>query len=359
MAKKWCSVCIGCFLLILFVVGSITVIVDPYFHYHAPLEQLEYPLNHARYQNDGIAKHFDYDAIITGTSMTENFKASECDELFGVHAVKISLSGGFFKEVNDQVSRAIQANPNIKMVLRSLDSYMLIEEKDREQDTFQNPEYLYDNNILNDVKYIFNKDVLLKAVDPVFQYTADGQKTTDFDVYCRWNDAYVFSKESVFNSYTRPDKNENSDPFTSEDEEILTENILQNIIAEARKNPEIQFYYFIPPYSVVWWDKLHQTGEMERQIAALERASKMLVEEQNIKLFSFTELFEITENLDNYKDTIHYSEDINSLMLKYMQKKEFLLTKDNYQAYWNDVRDYYCSFDFDEYLDKLGYGLIQ
>lgn len=36
--------------------GAFVVIVDPFFHYHAPLESMEYPLvrDFERYQNDGI-----------------------------------------------------------------------------------------------------------------------------------------------------------------------------------------------------------------------------------------------------------------------------------------------------------------
>ena len=58
--------------------GLLIVVVDPFFHYHAPLESLEYPLirDNERYQNDGILRHFTYDTIITGTSMTENFETS-------------------------------------------------------------------------------------------------------------------------------------------------------------------------------------------------------------------------------------------------------------------------------------------
>jgi hypothetical protein len=54
-----------------------------------------------RYLNDGIVKHFDYDSIITGTSMTQNFRASEFDELFKAHCVKVPLSGASYREINE------------------------------------------------------------------------------------------------------------------------------------------------------------------------------------------------------------------------------------------------------------------
>lgn len=74
-----------------------------------------------RYQNDGISRHFTYDAVLTGTSMSENFKVSSFDRLFDVKAVKIPYGGGYYKEVDEAVRRAISYNPRIKMVFRSLD----------------------------------------------------------------------------------------------------------------------------------------------------------------------------------------------------------------------------------------------
>ena len=40
--------------------------MDPYFHYHGPFSSFSYRLYEERYINDGISRHFNYDAIITG-----------------------------------------------------------------------------------------------------------------------------------------------------------------------------------------------------------------------------------------------------------------------------------------------------
>ena len=65
---------------ILVCVAVLTVYVDPFFHYHSPrTDEFYYTLDNQRSQNDGIVKHFDYQGIITGTSMVENFRTSEAD----------------------------------------------------------------------------------------------------------------------------------------------------------------------------------------------------------------------------------------------------------------------------------------
>ena len=89
------------------VVAGLVIKVDPFFHYHKPMvDTYYYHIVNERSQNDGIVKQFDYDAVITGTSMTENFKTSEMDEIFGVHSIKVPFSGGTYKEINDNLARA-------------------------------------------------------------------------------------------------------------------------------------------------------------------------------------------------------------------------------------------------------------
>ena len=91
--KKWVVCFVSLFAAALVLLGSVTVVIDPFFHYHAPLPFLQYDIFYQRYQNDGIIKHFDYDAVITGNSLCENFKSSELDALFGTHSVKVPFSG--------------------------------------------------------------------------------------------------------------------------------------------------------------------------------------------------------------------------------------------------------------------------
>ena len=71
--------------LLLIAVAGLVAYVDPFFHYHAPIDGFSYIMDNERYQNDGITRNFEYDALITGTSVSENFRASLVDELFGVN----------------------------------------------------------------------------------------------------------------------------------------------------------------------------------------------------------------------------------------------------------------------------------
>ena len=107
-------------------------LIDPFFHYHKPLKRLNYELDihDQRYINDGIVKNFTYNAIITGSSVTDNFKTSEFNKLFNVNSIKVPLSGSYFKEVNDLLTNAFKYNKNIKYVLRSVEYSNFYRDKD-------------------------------------------------------------------------------------------------------------------------------------------------------------------------------------------------------------------------------------
>ncbi|WP_302612487.1 penicillin-binding transpeptidase domain-containing protein [uncultured Muribaculum sp.] len=89
-AKTWNLLVLGCTSGMLAVLAGVTIFVDPFLHYHGGQDFLEYPLKDERYQNDGIVRHYDYDSIITGTSMSQNFNCSEFDELWEAKSIKIA-----------------------------------------------------------------------------------------------------------------------------------------------------------------------------------------------------------------------------------------------------------------------------
>ena len=80
-------------------------------------------LNNERSQNNGISKHFNYDALITGTSMTENFKCSEMDSIFGTNSIKVPFSGGTYKEINDNVRVGLKNNSELRIVVWGLGAF--------------------------------------------------------------------------------------------------------------------------------------------------------------------------------------------------------------------------------------------
>ena len=337
-----------CLVLTLIVAGgALTAVVDPFFHFHGPLPGLQYPLDSQRYQNDGILRHFEYDAVLTGSSMTETFQTSEFDDLFGTNAVKVSLSGTTLKETGDQLKRAFSYGQDIRYILFSLDDFAIGAHKDLMSETFTYPTYLYDDDPFNDVKYVLNKTVLIDHTLAVFRHTISGEPTTSFDDYSNWMDRKTFGKDTILKDFVRPEKEESKGNATQEQLRQLEENLQQNVISLVEAHPETRFYLFFPPYSIYSWDVRNQAGILQRDIDRNLRAAELLLPYENVYLFGFDTCYDMICDPDNYADMNHYGSWINSQILQWMKEEEHRLTEENYLDYFKDVRGFYTDFDYD------------
>lgn len=347
-SAKWVRAFLILFVLALTLLGGFTALIDPYFHYHKPLDFVKYELKNERYQNNGIVKHFDYDAIITGSSMTECFKTSQLDALFDVKSVKVPFSGGSYKEVNDNLTVAVNHNPDIKMIVRCLDANRFFDHKDK-MDYTDYPDYLYDDVVWNDCGYLFNKTVLLTAIQNLHGYLATKSNYFSFDAYNNWSDYYTYGKAAVDASYNRQEieKVDRMLPVTKEEYLQMEESIEQNITRLAEENPDIQFYIYFSPYSIYYMDYWHRTGLLEKQLKAEKYYVEKLLPYKNIHVYSFFTEYDVICNLDNYKDIAHHSGAVNSQILQWMKEGKHELTYDNYEQYCQQEWDFYMNYDYD------------
>lgn len=328
-----------------------TIYVDPVFHYHAPLSGWGYELFDERYQNDGIVKHFAYDAIITGTSMTENFKTSICDELFNTNAIKVPFSGAPYKEINENLERAFEANRHISMVIRCLDYNSLqYEAKDDVwhgvvDDGYVFPNYLTDDCLINDVNYFWNKTIFLNYTIHAIKYRKNA--TTSFDQYCRWDDDILYGLEAVRPNKERKEKIDWHSTMQESDRERIRGLIEQNVLELCWANLDTDFYLFFPPYSICYWDDKYQLGDVDLIIDEEKYAIELLLDCPNVRLFSFNENYDIVCNLDNYIDILHYGSWINDDMLQWMHDGKYEITKDNYEQHIENIREFYNNYDYD------------
>lgn len=333
--------------------------IDPFFHYHKPdLDGYFYSLDNQRSQNDGISKHFDYDALISGTSMTENFRTTEADKIFGCNSIKVAYSGGSYKEINDNIENALEANKDLKLVIRCLDMHKFLSPyDDMRTDLGKFPTYLYDSNPLNDVEYLLNRDVIFGRA---YQMTLDNDKErfepgiTKFDDYSRWQSSYEFGMNTVSPNGVTVTENEQIH-LTEEEKEVIKKNIDLNVTSVADEYPNVNFYYFYSPYSVVTWNKWQTRGILYKMLGAEAYITEIIVPHKNIHLFSFNNRTDIITDLNNYKDYEHYACWINTLMLKWMHDGQYQLTEDNYKEYLKQEYDFFTTFDYASVNGQVDY----
>ena len=242
--KSWLIIWMVIVSITLGILGMQVYKVDPYMHFHKPdTKKYTYTLFNQRSQNDGLTKYLDYDALITGTSMTENFKTSEMNDIFKCNSIKVPYSGGTYKEINDNLKIAVDNNPNLEIVVRGLDMQKFLDDKDlMREDLGKYPTYLYDKNPFNDVQYIWNRDVINRVY-----FSSNNESTagiTSFDEYSRWQLNYIFGINTVCPDGIQEPKKNKFVHLTNEEKKVIKENISQNVTGLAKENPNISFYYF-------------------------------------------------------------------------------------------------------------------
>lgn len=326
--RGWLSI-FGIFLFVLLAAaGTINYIIDPYQVYrkasfYKPI--FDNDKYNERYINPGLARNYEYDSVIIGTSMTENFLASEIDQLLHMRTMNLAISGASAYEENQMLQVAIGTG-KVKNVIWGIDVFSFRGSPSRlTYDEASTPLYLYDDNILGHYKYLLSSDTLGMDID-CLKFPAKFNRNFDKRFY--WGDKYTFSSTSTINEWKKGE-------FLNEAErndyqiEVLKKSIDYNLIPCIRKNPHTKFYLFFPPYSVLAWSDCREKGILADCLKFKKYIFETTKDFKNVELYDFQDEKDITFNLDNYKDPTHYSHDISLRIINSIARKESLVTEKN------------------------------
>ena len=343
MFKKFCIGVIAITLAILVGVGAFVYTVDPFNVYRADKDMTKIIYQNPYYQNIGIAKYTEYDTLVTGTSMTQNFRGWWFDEKFGCKAIRLSFDGGITSDFKALLDTAIENNKELKTVYFGLDNYVITADSKLNDISDRIPDYMLDNNPFSKVKYLFNKDI-------IFDYTVTYNSYKKLDTYDfyemhAWDTLNpTYSKESVLKGYSVPEKSDKKplDTFMSASNDFL--NAIEPIVAE---NENINFVFFAPPYSILYWNTQKQEGSLDATMYSLEYVYSKLLQYNNVKMFYFQNDADRITNLDNYKDATHYRTEYNKFMLECFADGQNEITKDNYKIVLDGMKIFAESYDYD------------
>lgn len=304
---------------ILVMAAGITFLLDPYFHYHKPVSN--YRLREARYTNNGIARHFDYEAIIIGTSMTGNFSTSEYQELFGCEAVKLTLPGASFRETSMQLERALQYNEEITEVLLSLDLDRILMDWDWMKD-YELPEFLYDDVLYNDLPYLLNKSILLHdCLGNLLLHFTNGESTTMDE----WGKIYGEpGLDSVLADYTPVTQKAANRRLSEEEVERVRFSIQKNFGSLIEAYPQVTFRFYVPPYSIYYWNEACDSGTALTALEAERIAIRELIQYDNVEVYCFYEEDAFLDT-QHYLDKLHFSTEYGSALLRSIALEEHRL----------------------------------
>ena len=306
--KKWLLTTVSFILILFLLVAAVVVWIDPFFQYHAPLEDFPYLVDNQLSQNPGMAKHMEYDSVILGSSMTVNFNTNWFEELMDLDAIKLSYSGAYPKDQANIMDIIFASSHDVRAVFLGID--VMTYTGGVEETKYPIPEYLYDDNYLNDVQYVLNKDVFLNYV---LRPLADPDKTDLATVYQSWWTDEYYNIQWVMHNYVP------AEPVSEEAEretyiESTDRNLRTNLCPYIEQNPDTTFYLFFPPYSILYWNDVIQENHLEATMAQYQYIADTVLVYDNVRVFYFPDLEAIVTDLNNYADYTHYHRDINRYM---------------------------------------------
>lgn len=348
-SKKWVVSLISIAMVILILFGAFQFYLDPLLQYGGERGPLTFRTYTEIYGNPGIAKNYDYNAVLLGSSMVENTDVNELNDLFDCKTIKVPYSGGSSYNHKRILDVCYQSGHKIDKVFWALDEYALKTGKDTPRAPL--PDYLYDYDVLNDVSYLLNSDIFYYYSLFDLVETVKNNNKIMMSTGVMFGDESSYGKEQALASIQYP-----MEQTESKGEKLyytnLMDNIEYNIIPFVKNHPETEFEFFMVPYSILYWYDQKSNGTLEAEIFDAKTVIGELLKYDNVTIHFFQYEKDIITDLDNYKDFSHYNPQINSWMSIEIKKNSHELMDDTYSQRLNEFYDYLVMFDYDKFIQQ-------
>lgn len=341
---RWTAALLAVVLVLLVLCGGMVYKVDPFFHYHDPDPESEVWFDQ-RAQSAGLLRTQEYDTVFMGSSLAANYRSFWFDVFYDASTVKVTFPNGGFGEFDTALDYAY-TRQEVRRVIFGLDPNLLA--RSRSEEPRELPEYLYDDNIWNDGKYLLNKDVLLRSAYTLLQKRG-GQTQSIQDAFV-WDGNVYFSKAQALAGYDRPEVAGETAPA-----DAFLENGRANlsvVVSWLEEHPETEFIFYLSPYSILFWDKMDRLGQTEAMLTLLEETVRTLLAYDNAQVQFFMADTGIITDLDNYADHIHIAGRVTYQMAKAMPGGQYRLTEETYAEVLDGLREFVVHYDYGEIWEE-------
>ena len=343
--RRWVCGLLACLLALLALCGAFVYAVDPCLYYRVP-ERWQPILLNERYQMAGLAKNVEADTVLLGTSMAANYRASWIEETFGTSAVRLTIPDGYYSEF-DRVMDVLFRTQSPERVIFGMDVNTLI--RDESGVTSAMPDYLYNANPLDDIQYLLNKDTLYYSAYTLLA-NSRGEGDNTIDEGFTWDRDQWWNHITALAGYDRPEPSAEILPA-----DAYRSNTAANLaVVEAwvTEHPETEFDFFLPPYSILFWDKVTREGRVDAVFSAIHQAADALLPHGNVKLYGYLMDEDIVTDLDNYCDYIHHSGQVCREVLAMLRAEECRLTAENLDEMLAGWREFVVNYPYDQFWDE-------
>ena len=314
-----------------------------------------------RLQDAGLIRSQDYDAVLMGTSLSVHFRQSDIDRTFGVHSVKLAMSGATSVEERFVLNAALWRHP--KVVIWELDDRAFFDAADIDSDEFIRPD-LYRMNLKGITEYLLGLDttreslwVALSAIRPfaaiahglaAAQYLKFyGNDVDEIGTLRRDADLSQFYNASLIRSAFAASLKYPKAIYLRYNTPIMVQNFERDFVSVIHEHPEIKFYVFLPPYSILQFVTIREVApEAIQAISDFSAyAFPRLLALPNVALYDFRDVKDITHHLDNYGDLLHFSPVVGDSILSSLAHGEHAVDRNAPLASIARLREQVAAYD--------------
>lgn len=355
--------------LIAAVLGSFYA-YDPLSIFHSPWGRPASYHDSMRLQAAGIINNVKFDSIIIGTSMMENTSADEASRLLGGRFVNLSMTASDFFERNLVLRYALRRK-KIKRVIVSVDGNVF-GRSGHARLVPSSFDFLYDRNPFNDFRayatpnfltcllewstdeHCVGRAVSLDRPNAWFQVPDQAVRFGGLDNWFRArNDWQVKAAlASIAADARRVAQGERDNPSSGarrEAVDVALTYVDRYLVQLAQQYPKTRFYLVFPPYSRIRFAQAWQLGSLaaDQHEAVARHLAGYAGQLANLEVLGF-EGERFLDDIANYKDTHHYHQGVDDLILHAIAAGTHRLLPGNVESYLGLARQRAMEFDLVE-----------
>lgn len=286
-----------------------------------------------RFQVPGLIKHYDYDTVVIGTSVSENFEARDIKKELSLNALNLSMQGASVLEQKLALTLALQTG-KVRNVIWDINFEFLRGDAEwvaNFDGSF--PFYFYDDNPLNEVNnYLLNVDTAKNSLKILLRR-------------CGLNTYRSFTPDELYPWYRKKPSGaavvrkswqlaaaKGRKPFLGEVAEYasakLNANFDRQVLQLIREHPEVKFTLYFPPNSVGYYAQVAAAAPevFDHMLQSRQHVFAQTRDLPNVRLFDFQPLPELIYETDNYFDLMHFTHPISNYILESMRLDRHRMT---------------------------------
>ena len=349
--KSWTILTVTSILLILAIFAGFMFIADPLLVFRKETDFFSYWHYNQLYANPGIARNYEYDTVLTGSSMMSAVDTTDVDEIFGGDSVRLNFNSATIYNCKRILDICFENNPDLKRVILSLDAFASTGPWD--EPSFPLPEYLYEISAETYPSYLLSLDIFYHQIPINLIHTLRGHEKPIMDpASVDW----VCGSDVVLKKYSPIDGSKVKPVNTDDYIQNAYDNLEYNLKPLFEEHPNTEFILFTPPYCVLNWDEKRYDGRFEAMMDVLEITVDGCDDYENVRIYSYMCEEEYITNLDHYYDTWHYSPELAKELLQRMSENDGRVTSESFNKEIEAFREFIRNFDYVAFYNSYKNG---